>query len=101
MLNAQTSFGRNIDNLNVNQNDIKIISNFSAEATSENSKIIESLKNQMANKVRWTESIQNLEKIGEKNIIEIGPGKVLSGLIKRISDNFVIKNINIVSDLNK
>ena len=36
---------------------------------------------------------------GESKIIEIGPGKVLSGLIKRISDNFDIKTINKVSDL--
>ena len=53
----------------------------------------------MANRVRWTESIQTLEKIGKKNIIEIGPGKVLSGLIKRISKNFDIKSYEKVSDL--
>ena len=36
----------------------------------------------MANKVNWTQSIKKLEEIGEKKIIEIGPNKVLSGLIK-------------------
>ena len=53
----------------------------------------------MANKVNWTKSIQNLEQIGEKKIIEIGPNKVLSGLIIRISKNFDIKSINQISDL--
>ena len=53
----------------------------------------------MANKVRWTESIKNLEKDGENKIIEIGPGKILSGLIKRISTNFDIKSINTINDL--
>ena len=53
----------------------------------------------MANKVKWTQSIIELEKIGEKNIIEIGPGKVLSGLIKRISNSFDIRTINEISDL--
>ena len=53
----------------------------------------------MANKVRWTESIKNLEKDGENKIIEIGPGNILSGLIKRISTNFDIKSINTIYDL--
>ena len=53
----------------------------------------------MANKVNWTQSIKNLEATGENKIIEIGPGKVLSGLIRRISNNFDIKSINQVLDL--
>ena len=54
----------------------------------------------MANRVNWTKSIKNLELMEEKNILEIGPGKVLSGLISRISKNFDIKSINKISDLN-
>ena len=54
---------------------------------------------QMANKVNWTRSIKKLEEIGEKNILEIGPNKVLGGLINRISKNFDIKSINLISDL--
>ena len=57
------------------------------------------LQKQMANKVNWTKSILKLEGLGEKKIIEIGPGKVLSGLINRISRNFDIKSINQISDL--
>ena len=82
-----------------NNNDIKIISNFNAECTENNKLIIKSLKKQMANRVRWTESINTLAKLGINQIIEIGPGKVLSGLIKRISNSFDIKNITNISDL--
>ncbi len=53
----------------------------------------------MASKVNWTKSIKKLEDIGEKNIIEIGPNKVLSGLIQRISKNFDIVSINKIEDL--
>ena len=53
----------------------------------------------MSNRVRWTESIKNLEKAGERKIIEIGPGKILSGLIKRISKSFDITSIENISDL--
>ena len=53
----------------------------------------------MSNRVRWTESIKKVEELDKKNIIEIGPGNVLSGLIKRISNTFDIKSVNKISDL--
>ena len=53
----------------------------------------------MSNRVRWTESIKNIEEKGENQIIEIGPGKVLSGLIKRITNKFDIISINNIQDL--
>ena len=53
----------------------------------------------MANKVNWTQSIKKLEDKDENKIIEIGPNKILSGLIKRISNNFDIVSINSISDI--
>ena len=99
MNEAQNILSKEIDNLNFKSNDINLISNFTAEISNNNNEIIASLKNQMANTVRWTESIKKLEEIGETNIIEIGPNKVLSGLIKRISNKFDIKSINTISDI--
>ena len=55
----------------------------------------------MSNRVRWTESILTLEQIGENKILEIGPGKVLSGLIKRISKKLDTISINNINDLEK
>ena len=78
---------------------IAIISNFNAKMTREVDELINNLSNQMSNRVRWVESIKTLESTNENTIIEIGPGKVLSGLIKRISENFNIINIEKVSDL--
>ncbi len=99
MTNAQKKLNDYLDNFQLSNNDFRIISNYSAKISDNNNEILNSLKNQMANKVRWTESIQSLEKTGKKDIIEIGPGKVLSGLIKRISKNFDIKSYDKVSDL--
>ena len=101
MSNAEEILKFEIDSLNFENNNINIISNYSAICSSNNKEIIDSLKNQMSNKVRWKESIVELEKTGEKNIIEIGPGKVLSGLIKRISNQFNITSINSINDLNE
>ena len=53
----------------------------------------------MANKVRWKESINELEINNEKKLIEIGPGKILSGLVKRITNSFDITSIDRVKDL--
>tara|TARA_X000000950_G_scaffold136311_1_gene169498 strand:- start:10177 stop:11085 length:909 start_codon:yes stop_codon:yes gene_type:complete len=99
MLDAQRQLSEEIENLNFIENNIKIISNYDATITKESQQIKTKLQKQMANKVNWTKSIQKLEEIGEKNIIEIGPGKVLSGLIKRISNSFDIISINKISDL--
>ena len=68
-----------------NSNDINIIK--------------KNLSNQMSNKVRWVESINLLEKLKEKNIIEIGPCKILSGFVKRINKEFNIMNFNKISDI--
>ena len=99
MLNAQSELNKFMENIFLNENNINIISNFSAKSSNNNIEILNSLRNQMANRVRWTESIKQLELSGEKEIIEIGPGKILSGLIKRITNYFDIKTINKVSDL--
>ena len=53
----------------------------------------------MSNKVRWVESIRSLELSSEKNIIEIGPSYILTGIIKRISKNFKHFNITKISDI--
>ena len=99
MLKAQEELSNDIENLIFKDNNIKIISNYDANVHSENRIIKINLQNQMANKVNWTQSIKKLEDIGENKIIEIGPNKILSGLIRRISNNFDINSINNISDL--
>ena len=99
MLKAQEELSEIINQVNFNSNKINIISNYNAEVSNDSLSIKKSLQQQMANKVNWTNSVKKLSEIGQKNIIEIGPGKVLSGLIKRISNNFDIKSINKISDI--
>ena len=99
MLEAQKELSNDIENLMFKDNKIKIISNYDANIHSDNKTIKKNLQNQMANRVNWTQSIKKLEDIGEKKIIEIGPNKILSGLIKRISNNFDIISINSISDI--
>jgi len=49
---------------------------------------------QIENRVRWRESTINMINKGVKQFIEIGPGKVLSGLVKRIDKEVEVSSIN-------
>ena len=99
MKQAQEALSDEIENIIFTENNIKIITNYDAGIYSDTLNIKKNLKNQMANKVNWTQSIKTLEKTGETKIIEIGPNNVLSGLIKRISNSFDIISLNKISDI--
>ncbi len=72
----------------------KLISNVTAEEISNAGDVKSLLIKQIENRVRWRESVLNMIKNDVDHFIEIGPGKVLSGLIKRISRDIKINTIN-------
>ena len=59
------------------------------------------LISQIEGKVRWLESVEFMINKGVENFIEIGPGKVLCGLIRRINKNANFKSINSEDDIKK
>ena len=101
MNDAQSKLINEIDKINFKNSILPIISNYDSTISSNKDSIKIALKNQMANRVRWTDSIKKLEETDTTQIIEIGPGKVLSGLIARITKKFVIKSIDKIEDLKK
>ena len=76
-----------------------LISNVTAEEISNTEDLKTLLINQIENRVRWRESILNMINKGVNQFIEIGPGKVLSGLVKRINKDVKISSINSQSDI--
>jgi len=76
-----------------------LISNVTADEITQNDKLKELLIDQIENRVRWRESIIKMIDNGVNHFIEIGPGKVLSGLVKRIDKTVKINTINSVSDI--
>ena len=76
-----------------------IVSNVTAEPSNDPEYIRELLIEQIEKPVRWRESVINMIKQGSKKFIEIGPGKVLSGLVKRIDRNVDLIQINNIDDL--
>tara|TARA_B100001540_G_scaffold283610_1_gene275285 strand:+ start:1 stop:882 length:882 start_codon:yes stop_codon:yes gene_type:complete len=99
MIKAEEKMLNFIKKITFNSSNIKIISNYSAESSNDISILSQNLSKQMSNKVRWVESIKTLENLKEKTIIEIGPGKILTGLIKRINKKFNLINFNSINDI--
>ena len=76
-----------------------LISNVTADEITSIDELKRLLINQIENRVRWRESVINIIKKDVDHFIEIGPGKVLSGLIKRIDKSVKINTINSDSDI--
>tara|TARA_B100000686_G_scaffold152475_1_gene159702 strand:- start:3942 stop:4880 length:939 start_codon:yes stop_codon:yes gene_type:complete len=92
MLNASIEFSDYIQSIEFLYPKIPIIQNVDAKIEKDPDKIREKLIQQIHSPVKWLDSIYEMKEIGVNTIIECGPGKVLSGLIKRISSN--IDSIN-------
>ena len=77
----------------------KLISNVTANEIKDPHELKNLLIKQIENRVRWRESVINMIENNVNHFIEIGPGKVLSGLVKRINKNVKIDTINSQSDI--
>ena len=77
----------------------KLISNVTADEIQDVGDLKNLLISQIEKRVRWRESIINMINYGVKQFIEIGPGKVLTGLVKRIDQNVKTSSINNQSDV--
>ena len=77
----------------------KLISNVTAKIISNSEDLKSLLIKQIENRVRWRESVLNMINNDVDHFIEIGPGKVLSGLIKRINRDVKITTVNSQEDI--
>tara|TARA_B100000963_G_scaffold360996_1_gene394250 strand:- start:289 stop:1215 length:927 start_codon:yes stop_codon:yes gene_type:complete len=90
---------KEIDKTEFQESKIKLISNVTANEIVDKDELKELLIKQIENRVRWRESIISMINNGVDHFIEIGPGKVLSGLVKRIDRNVKINSINNLVDI--
>ena len=92
-----------INNTNFQQSDYEIISNVTAKPIKNPEDIKKLLVQQIYSKVRWRESILFMSDNKINDFIEIGPGKVLTGLVKRVlpnSNSFSVNSIDDIKNLN-
>ena len=99
MSKAKEIMRKQIEELTFNDGKNILISNVTADEIIGKDDLKKLLVDQIENRVRWRESIINMIDKGINHFIEIGPGKVLSGLVKRINKNVKIDTINDESDI--
>ncbi len=99
MRSAADKMKDKIFSVNFEKPSTEIIANVTASPELDPKKIQNLLVEQIYSKVRWRESILFMESKNIKEYIEIGPGKVLSGLVKRITKNKVSINVNSIEDM--
>ncbi len=78
---------------------IPVLSNVEPVPTVEASTLKNRLQRQMTGSVRWREISMQLPVEGIERVVEIGPGKVLTGLIKRMCPDLVLENVSSLADL--
>ena len=99
MKTASEKMASYIKDLKMNELDKPIISNVTANEIISPQEIKKLLISQIEKKVRWLESVEFMINNGVDNFVEIGPGKVLSGLIKRINKDINVNSINSEDDI--
>jgi [acyl-carrier-protein] S-malonyltransferase len=99
MSNATKIMTDQLNKINFKDGQNKLISNVTANEIKDLDELKNLLIKQIENRVRWRESVINMIENNVNHFIEIGPGKVLSGLVKRINRDVKIDTINSLSDI--
>jgi [acyl-carrier-protein] S-malonyltransferase len=76
-----------------------VVSNVEAAPNQDAGRVRDLLIQQVSAPVRWQETIASMVELGVDHYIEVGPGKVLSGLVKRMAKGSVVQNVQNVADL--
>lgn len=93
MKSASDEFENFVENFEFNNTEIPVYTNVDAEATTNGEDFRNKLPKQICSSVRWTQTIENIQKEDITDFIEIGPGKVLAGLNKKINSELNTLNI--------
>ncbi len=96
---AANTMSKKINDTIFNQPTHEIITNVNAQAESKPENLKKFLIDQIFSTVKWRESIIEMANLGVKNFVEIGPGKALTGMVKRTIKNVNTFSINSITDI--
>ncbi len=96
---ARVKMTSELERLRVVRAEVPVVANVNAAYVREPEEIKSALIAQITSPVRWTQSMENLFRDGVEEFYEVGPGKVLSGLLRRIDLNKQVKNVETVRSL--
>jgi len=99
MMPAQDRLEKLLEEFSFADLEVPIVENVSAETNSSGARAREALVNQVSNPVRWVESVEMMITSGVNTFVEIGPGKVLSGLVRQINREVKTFNFEVADGL--
>lgn len=98
---AGEKLGRFLNNVDISEPVIPYVANVTARYVTDASEVKPLLEKQVSSSVRWQQSVETMIADGVDRFVEIGPGKTLSGFVKKISRDVTILNVEKLSDLEK
>lgn len=98
---AGEKLGAELETVELKDIQIPYLSNVTGDYVADKSQVKELLKTQVASSVRWQQSVERMIADGVDTFVEIGPGKTLSGFMKKINRDVKVLNIEKVEDLEK
>lgn len=99
MKSAQDKLAQELIDLSIKSPSIPVVANYTASTVSTAEEIRKTLEQQVTGSVRWTESIRTLIAMGHRNFLELGPGKVIAGLVSKIDKDVTVHSIEDMATL--
>lgn len=98
---AGEKLGEFLDTIEIKNPKIPYVTNVTAEYINENTNIKDLLMRQVCSSVKWQQSVENMIKNGIDTFIEIGPGRTITGFVKKIDSSAKLYNIQKYEDVEK
>lgn len=99
MQSAQDKLTSELAGVSIQSPTMPVVCNFGASVVSDPAEIRKMLENQVTGSVRWTESIQALIAMGHRTFLELGPGKVIAGLVSKIDKDTTVHSVEDLASL--
>lgn len=101
LVQAGEKLGKVLEGISLNTPSIPYVANVTADYVTDASKVRDLLTRQVSSSVRWQQSVEAMIADGTDTFVEIGPGKTLSGFMKKISRDVKVMNIEKLADMEK
>lgn len=101
LFQAGEKLGKVLEGISLNTPSIPYVANVTADYVTDASKVRDLLTRQVSSSVRWQQSVEAMIADGTDTFVEIGPGKTLSGFMKKISRDVKVMNIEKLADMEK
>ena len=99
MQSAQDKLAAELAGVAIQSPSIPVVCNYGASPVADPAEIRTMLEKQVTGSVRWTESIQALVAMGHRTFIELGPGKVIAGLVSKIEKEATVHSVEDLASL--